>query len=1067
MSPVEFCLKRPVSVMVGVIMVLMFGILGLTSLPIQLTPDVSLPELTIRTNWPGSTAYEIEREIIEPQEDVLKGLRYLVKMESESVNNQGRIILTFSLDAKLEDIMLRTSNKLNEVSKYPENVENPIITASGANASPVIWTIFKTLPENKRNINTYRTYFDDHISQSLERVAGVAELYIVGGTEDELQVMTDPYALAAQGLTLSRVTERLRGENVNISGGDISTEKRKYLVRTLGEYREPADITKVILRSEDDRVVTVGDVAEVKLGYKKLEAAIFHNGQKAIAVGIKKEAGANVLEMTRRVRQEVDRLNDGILKENGLFLDWVYDQTPYIDSAIGLVKQNIWIGGALAIIVLLIFLRSLSATLVVAAAIPVSVIGTFLFLLLGHRNLNVISLAGMSFAVGMVVDNAIVVMENIDRHRKMGKEPYLAARDGCAEVWGAVLASTITTLAVFLPVIFIKEEAGQLFKDLAIAICGSIALSLVVSVTFIPTLSKLLFSFRERKKRPQKSNSSTGPEPQRKSRKDPLNSFGGFFVKSISGLVGWFTQRWYRRLSVVTLLGGGALLIAWLLWPKMEYLPMGNRNLILSILIPPPGYSDAERAAVGTEIGRQLKPYMEKEIDGVDRVKTYFYVGRGQMLFVGAKSADPERVRSIIPPMQKIIASIPGMYGITMQRGIFEKGLGKGRTIEVDISGPELGRLTTAGGALFGMIRKTLPGTQIRPVPSLELTSPEVTILPRRDRSAALGVDARELGLMVDVFLDGRKIDDFKAPGRNQIDLTLMGRKDTITSPDQIIDLPMVTADGRQVPLSTLATFVETSGPTQINHLERQRNITLQVTPPESVPLEEAMDILSGKLLPQLKNMGLSGNGVEISLSGTADKLTQTRLALQKNFILALIITFLLMAALFESFFYPLIIMVSVPPAAAGGFIGLALVNRFIAPQALDILTMLGFIILIGLVVNNAILIVHQTLNFKRAGMAAKEALKASVESRIRPIFMSSLTSVLGMLPLVLFPGAGSELYRGLGSVVLGGLALSTVFTIFMVPALLSFFIKDEKREQSSVVSGQSSVEGASGVKKL
>ncbi len=1036
--------------MVGVIMVLMFGILGLTSLPIQLTPDVSLPELTIKTNWPGATAYEIEREIIEAQEDVLKGLRYLTKMESESVNNQGRIILTFSLEAKLEDIMLRTSNKLNEVSKYPENVEKPIITASGANDSPVIWTIFKTLPENPRSINTYRSYFDDHISQSLERVAGVAELYIVGGTEDELQVMTDPYALAAQGLTLSRVTERLRGENVNISGGDVSTEKRKYLIRTLGEYRNPGDIEKVILRSEFDRVVTVGDVADVKLGYKKLEAAIFHNGQKAIAVGIKKEAGTNVLEMTRRVRLIVDQLNDGMLKENGLFLDWVYDQTPYIDSAIGLVKQNIWLGGALAIIVLLLFLRSLSATLVVAAAIPVSVIGTFLFLLMGHRNLNVISLAGMSFAVGMVVDNAIVVMENIDRHRKMGKEPYLAARDGCSEVWGAVLASTITTLAVFLPVIFIKEEAGQLFKDLAIAICGSIALSLVVSVTFIPTLSKLLFSFRERKKR--SLNPAANPKPQRKIRQDPLKSFGGFFVKSISNLVGWFTKRWYRRLSVVTLLGGGALLVAWLLWPKMEYLPMGNRNLILSILIPPPGYSDAEREAVGAEIGRQIKPYMEKEIAGADRIATYFYVGRGQMLFLGAKSTDPERVRSIIPPLQKIIASIPGMYGITMQRGIFESGLGKGRTIEVDISGPELGRLATAGGALFGMIRKTLPGTQVRPVPSLELTSPEVTILPRRDRSAALGVDARELGLMVDVFLDGRKIDDFKAPGRNQIDLTLMGRKDTITSPDQIINLPMVTADGRQVPLSTLATFIETSGPTQINHLERQRNITLQVTPPEDVPLQEAMEILSTKLLPQLKKMGLSGNDVEIGLSGTADKLTQTRLALQKNFILALIITYLLMAALFESFFYPLIIMVSVPPAAAGGFIGLALVNRFIAPQALDVLTMLGFIILIGVVVNNAILIVHQTLNFKRAGMTAKEALKASVESRIRPIFMSSLTSIIAMLPLVLFPGAGSELYRGLGSVVLGGLALSTIFTIFMVPALLSFFIKDEKREQPSKI---------------
>ncbi len=1039
MNFIELCLKRPVTVMVGVIMVIMFGIIGLTSLPVQLTPDVSLPELTIKTTWPGATAYEIEREIVEPQEDVLKGLRHLIKLESESVNNIGRIILTFSLDANLEDIMLRTSNKLNEVSNYPENVEKPVITASGANSSPVIWIIFKTLAGNSREIDTYRTYFDEHISQRLERVPGVAELYIVGGTEDEIQVITDPYALAAKDLSISLLSSRLRGENVNISGGDISTEKRRYLVRTLGEYQKPADISKVIISSKNDEIVTVGDIAEVKFGHKKANAAIFHNGQTAIAIGIKKEAGANVLEMTRNAHQVVDKINRDILKQKGLYLDWVYDQTPYIDSAIGLVRQNIWLGSTLAIIVLLIFLRSLSATLVVAAAIPISVIGTFLFLLLGHRNLNIISLAGMSFAVGMVVDNAIVVMENIDRHRKMGKPHFAAARDGCQEVWGAVLASTITTLAVFLPIIFIKEEAGQLFKDLAIAICGSIALSLVVSVTFIPTFSNILFRMREKKAAKKNlTQTSSSPRPP-----DPLTRFGSFLTQAITSLVVWISERWFRRLAVVSLLGGGALLVAILLFPKMEYLPTGNRNLIAGILIPPPGYSDAEKKAVGNEVGRQLKPYMEKSIDGADQVKTYFYVGRGQLLFIGAKSVHPEKVRSIIKPLKKIIASIPGMYGVAMQYGIFSKGLGKGRTIEVDINGPDLGRLTQAGGALFGMIRKAIPGTQIRPVPSLELTSPEVTITPRRDRCAALGVDARELGLMVDVFLDGRKIDDFKAPGSNQIDLTLMGRKDLVATPDRIINLPIVTRNGHTIPLSSLADLTETSGPTQINHLERRRNITLQVTPPRSIPMEAAMDTLSQTLLPQLQKMGLSGNGVEISLSGTADKLTQTRIALQKNFILALIITYLLMAALFESFFYPLIIMVSVPPAAAGGFIGLALVNRFIAPQSLDILTMLGFIILIGVVVNNAILIVHQTLNFKASGMPAKAALRSSVESRIRPIFMSSLTSVLGMLPLVLFSGAGSELYRGLGSVVLGGLTLSTVFTIFMVPALLSFFIKD------------------------
>ncbi|MBN2333609.1 MAG: efflux RND transporter permease subunit [Deltaproteobacteria bacterium] len=1031
MNFIEWVIRKPVTVVVGVIFIVLFGWLSASRLPIQLAPDVALPEITVTTIWPGASPYEIEREIIEEQEEVLKGLKGLVKMESESTSDLGRIILTFDIDSDLKDILLRTSNKLNEVPSYPENVEKPVITASGANASPVIWTIFKTRPGNSRDINTYLTYFDDSIRQHLERVDGVAELYVVGGTEDEMQVMVDPQRLVIHGLTMGKMVERLVAENTNLSAGDVSTRKRKYLVRTVGEYKSPKDIGEVVITEDRDRLVRVADVADVAYGHKKVSAAIRHDGQSAIAVGIKKEVGANVLTLTRLAKVEVERLNREILEPQGLYLDWVYDQTPYINSAIGLVKQNMMVGGLLAIVVLFLFLRSFASTLIIALAIPVSVVGTFIFLVVGHRNLNVISLAGMAFAVGMVVDNAIVVLENIDRHRKMGKPPFAAALEGTTEVWGAVLASTVTTLAVFLPVVFIREEAGQLFKDLAIAICGSVALSLLVSVTVIPMLANQLFSHRHR------SLDSTG---------DLFSRFGALFSGLITVLVGWINRNWVSRIVVVVMIVAASLGVSRLLLPKMEYLPQGNRNLILSILVPPPGYSDAERQAIGEYIGEQLRPYQEAAIDGADRIDTYFYVGRGQMLFLGAKAEHPEKVKTIIPVLQKIISGVPGMFGVTVQRGLFESGLGKGRTIEVDLRGGDLQQLVTIGGTMFGMISQAIPGAQIRPVPSLELTNPEVLVIPDRRRCAALGIDARELAITVDVLLDGRKIDDFKPEGRNQIDLTLMSKTGMIQAPEQVAGVSVLTPGGRQVPISSLASIRETAGPTQINHLERKRAVTLQVTPPEAVPLEKAMDIIADTIIPQVKKMGLITGDEEVSLSGTADKLTQTRKALQGNFLLALAITYLLMAALFENFFYPLIIMVSVPMAAAGGFIGLALVNRFLVSQPMDVLTMLGFIILVGVVVNNAILIVHQALNFVRTGeLGPDEAIVESVRTRIRPIFMSTLTSLLGMLPLVLFPGAGSELYRGLGSVVLGGLALSTVFTLLLIPALLGFFLRPAK----------------------
>jgi len=399
----------------------------------------------------------------------------------------------------------------------------------------------------------------------------------------------------------------------------------------------------------------------------------------------------------------------------------------------------------------------------------------------------------------------------------------------------------------------------------------------------------------------------------------------------------------------------------------------------------------------------------------------------------------------MMPLFTRIMNSIPGMFGVSIQRGIFESGIGQGRTVDVNISGNDTEQIVAAARTLFGMLKQAIPEAQVRPVPSLEISYPEANLVPNRSRVVANGLTEQELGIYIDVLMNGRKIGEYKPDGVKAMDLIVnSGHTDKIT-PETLLDSEITNAYGELVQLRDLANLEYGQGMTQIDHLERNRNIRLQVTPPDNVPLQTAMELVSEDLVPKLQKQG-GLKGVSISTGGNADKLTETRLALQWNFVLAIVITYLLMSALFGSYIYPLIILFSVPLAAAGGFIGLAITDRFLTPQPFDILVMLGFIILVGAVVNNAILIVHQTLNNVRyGGMEGMTALRHSVRTRIRPIFMSTTTSLFGLMPLVLAQGSGTELYRGLGSVILGGLAVSTLLTLFVVPALLAFLIGFEK----------------------
>jgi HAE1 family hydrophobic/amphiphilic exporter-1 len=1029
MNLIAASVERRVGVTVAVLLVVLFGALSLRAIPVQLTPDVSRPEITVTTTWRGAAPQEIEQEVVQRQEDELKSVPGVVKMRSESADSQGTVTLEFAVGTDMDTALLRVANHLGQVKGLPETADRPVISTVNTNDRPIAWMMLKPTATNARPIHTYQDFAEDHIKARLERVPGVARSNVLGGRRRELHVIVDPTRLAAYGLTVVDLMRALDRENVDVSAGSLDEGKRRVLVRTLAAFDAPDAVAAIALRTPSGRRVTVGDLAEVRFGHEKESGLVRQLGAPAMAINVQRESGSNVLEVMAGVKRAVADLNAGVLAEAGLHLEQVYDETVYIEEAIDLVKGNVWLGGLLAIGVLLLFLRAVSPTVVIATAIPISLIGAFAAMLPLGRTLNVISLAGLAFASGMVVDNAIVVLENVYSHVQRGVPPREAAVRGTQEVWGAVLSSSLTTIAVFLPVVFIEEEVGQLFRDIALAISVAIMLSLVVSVTVVPSFAAHLLG---------RGRTRVDGETQRLA---GLVGAGRAFTRGVGALVFRTVHNRLASALVVVLLTAASVALSVGLAPRPEYLPEGNRNLVFAILLPPPGYNTAEFHRIGQRVETQMRPLWEKDPsvrEGPPAIRHFFFVARGRQIFMGFRLHDPARVKESIPVMKQVLATVPGAIGIVSQASLFAQGLAGGRSIDVEFSGADLPRLVGVAGRAFGAIRGVLEGAQVRPVPSLDLGNPEIHVIPDRVVLADLGISAADLGMTVDAMVDGARASTVMVDGE-ELDLRVIGATGGAEGNLRTQDLENMvlrTPRGTTVPLDSLADVRFVGGPEQINRSERQRTITLQVSPPEDVPLATAMDLIRTKVVGDLAAQGALGSDVRVRLAGTADKLAGAFAAMQFSFLLAVLITYLLMAALFEDFVYPFVIMFSVPLAIGGGFLGLWVVNATIARQPLDTLTMLGFIILVGTIVNNAILVVHQSLNHMREdGMAAHDAIVEATRNRIRPIFMTVGTSVFGMLPLVVYPGAGSEIYRGLGSVVTGGLVVGTVFTIFLVPA--------------------------------
>ncbi len=1048
MDIIRAAIQRPTAVVSAVIMALMFGYVALTTIPIQLAPDVNKPIINIRTYWLGAAPEEIEREIVNEQEEVLKGLEGLQKITSRARDGRAEIELELAVGSDMSRALLLTANRLDRVPGYPEEADEPTMDTAGSEDNSIAWFRLRHADGTEPPIHTYGDFAEDIVKSAMESIPGVGQVDVYGGGAKEMQVIVDPIRMAEFNLTVPDVVNRLRDENASISGGKVDEGKRRYIVRTDNDLTTPERISEIVLRTDRDEAtgrvarITLGDIANVQFGFKDSTADIRSGGFEAIALSVKREIGANVIEVMQHLRDRRDELNEGVLAANGLKLEQLYDETVYINSAIDLVIQNIWVGGTFAVVILLVFLRSIRATLVVALAIPVSVVASFVAMAALGRSLNVVSLAGIAFAVGMVVDAAIVVLENIYRHRQLGKPAPEAAYLGASQVWGAILVSALTTVMVFIPILIMELEVGQLFRDIAVAISVAVMLSLLVSVTVIPALSRWLLKGKV-------------GDPTKLSPPLPgIDHFGRGFMRTLNWLTGKVVRSRMLAASLVIVITASAGYGTYRLLPDLEYLPEGNRNFVFGVILPPPGYNLETMRGMAERVETVVRPLWrgmdmsteEREAamqpDAPPLMETFFFVATNSRTFMGGRTVDPRRIKELIPIMTGPVYREPGTFGFFRQPSIFGRGIGGSRAIEVDIRGPSLETVVDVAQRAAGMIGQSFPrseGNQMRPLPGLELGAPEVQVIPDPVKLSDNGVSALELGLTVDAFNEGLRVDEITVDG-SLMDLTMKGPSSGLTQTQGIENLPVVTSSGTILPANQLAEVRVTAGPTQIRHTELTRTITLQLTPKGDLALGTALEKLKAEVLEPLEASGLPP-GVRIGLSGTADKLQETWAEMQLDLLLALVIVYLVMAVLFESFIYPLIIVLSVPLATAGGVIGLAVLNNY-SFQALDMLTLLGFVILIGIVVNNAILIVHQTLHhFRQDGMEAAEAILEATRNRVRPIFMSTLTSVFGMAPLVIFPGAGSEIYRGLGSVVVGGLAMSAVLTLAIIPPLLSLFL--------------------------
>lgn len=1026
-------ISHPIAILAIVFSMIIFGVASLQTIPIQMTPDIEKPILQVRVSWPGASPKDVEREVVLRLERELTGLSGVQTITSNSRRGSGRVSLTYAVGQDMDEALVKLLGQLARVSGLPSDAKQPEIRTSNSEDSPIARLAMVAKDGNIVDIDTLGEFVESVVIEPLSRIPGVAEISSRGGAKREIRISLDMEKLGDFGMSIQEIIDAIRSSSAEVTAGEITEGKRSFVLRTEAISYTPETARDLVIRTDmrNGRTssVKLSDVADVELGYKTPSSFRRLNGKPAITFSVLREPASNVVTTLNALNKGVEALNRGVLNERELDLQVVYDETHYIGSALDLVQNNILIGGALAVTVLLAFLRALIPTAIVMIAIPVSIISTFVAIAVLGLSINVISLAGLAFAVGMVVDASIVSLENIYRLRQSGASSMQAAYWGARQVRAPILGSALTTVVVFIPILILDLPIGQLFRDIAVAISASVMVSALVSITVIPALASRLI-------KNVKTTEQTFSIPL-------LDSIAGGFKRLVLAYGRLVVKSRSLGLLVVFALIAGSIATLIAMMPPLDYLPDGNRNFVFGRISVPPGYTREATLDFAQSMEDVARPLWEnpnpEKLPHIDR---FFFVAFNSGAFAGAATEDASRIRELIPVLAEPVAKAPGARAFVTQASLFGRSVGGSRGILIDVLGPDYDTIEPDFRSIRRKVSNLFPrkdGHQVRVRPSENAVSPEIVVRPDPEALARAGVSARDFAQTLDVYNDGILVREIPLGGE-LVELVLTTQSRETARIEDIADIPMIARDGSLVKIGQVADISIESAPNQLLRKVGRRAVTIELRLNESIPLETAINQLKEQIVDPF-NIN-SKSGVRLELSGAGDALSKAWSAMQTNAILAVAVIYLLLVVLLKNFALPLVILVTVPIAATGGVLGLSLLNQFM-DQPLDMLTMLGFIILTGVVVNNAILMVEQTLwHIQFDHMESADAILEATSNRIRPIFMSTLTSLFGLLPLIMLPGAGSELYRGIGIVVFGGLLLSTVLALFFVPPLMAILMK-------------------------
>ena len=1029
----EAIVRNGILTTVGALIVLVLGVLAAFRIPVQMIPDLEVRTVSIVTSWPGATPQDVEKEILIEQEEYLRNLPNLQRLESSSSSGRAVIELDFPFGTDMTQTLIEVNNALNQVPSYPENVDEPRVFANSFSANSFMFFAISPLPGNPRGLDMdmMRDFIVDNVRTRLSGVKGVSQIDVWGGADRQIRILVDPERLADRQLTILDVRNAIRSRNRDVSGGEVDSGKRRYLLRTVGRFDSVEALEELIVERTGDSLIRLGDVADVELDHFEINRIGFYNDDPVIAMAVNREAGSNVIDIKYAMLDAVERVSADVLEPNGMRIRLMAEDAGYVEASVRNVWVNLALGALFATSIMYWFLRSARATAVGVMGIPICTIAAFIGLLAAGRTINVISLAGVAFAIGMTLDSSIVVIESIELKRRQGLDRLRAAVEGVKGVWTAILASTLTTILVFLPVLFIREEAGQLYSDVAIAISASILASMLVAITLIPTASARLSFGTEGKTRQH------GPLARRA-------------LERIDKLIATPARRRVTIAATVT----ASITVIFLLTPPAEYLPEGEEAKVFAAMSAPPGYNLATMSEIGLDVRDYFLQFVDDDPQRFDRGETPVPA----LKYINT-SIQPGGVRIISEPVRRgdmdaLMQALsdryrqyPGMRSFAARGSIISSNDGGTRSINLDISGPALGVIYDAALAAYRRAEEVLGNPRIQSNPSsLALSQPLLEVRPDWTRTAEVGLTADEVGYTIAALTDGAFVDEY-FEGDDKIDMYLYGTSGGETSLAELAGLPIYTPGGGILSLDAIATISETVDTNVIRRINGQRTVTLNVIPPESVALEDGVEIVRRDVVGYLRTSGALPASVNIDISGASDQLDSTKRALAANYPVALVIVFLLLVAIFQHWGYPLLIMTTIPLGIAAGIVGLALVNLAGSlleatglgslHQPFDMISMLGFLILMGTVVNNPILIVDRAMQqMKHHGSTAVDAVREAVSARLRPIAMSTLTTICGLSPLVFLPGAGTELYRGVGAIVLFGILGAAIVSVTMLPAL-------------------------------